>query len=65
MLQLLCLAEEGGFEPPIGALVPYNGLANRRLQPLGHPSKALFYAPCGSNPERAQAILYHKPQPVS
>ncbi len=32
------LAEEGGFEPPIGTFVPYSGLANRRLQPLGHPS---------------------------
>src|SRR5277367_2415963 len=26
-----------GFEPTIGCY-PYNGLANRRLQPLGHPS---------------------------
>jgi hypothetical protein len=32
------LAEGMGFEPTIRALVPYNGLANRRLQPLGHPS---------------------------
>ena len=34
----LNVAEGGGFEPPIGALDSYNGLANRRLQPLGHPS---------------------------
>jgi hypothetical protein len=31
------LAERGGFEPPI-RFNPYNGLANRRLQPLGHLS---------------------------
>src|SRR5690606_16608772 len=31
------LAEGMGFEPTIGCY-PYNGLANRRLQPLGHPS---------------------------
>jgi hypothetical protein len=31
------LAENGGFEPPI-ELSPYNGLANRRLQPLGQLS---------------------------
>ena len=31
------LAEGMGFEPTI-RLSSYNGLANRRLQPLGHPS---------------------------
>ena len=31
------MAEGGGFEPPI-PVSQYNGLANRRLQPLGHPS---------------------------
>ena len=31
------VAEGTGFEPAIG-FDPYNGLANRRLQPLGHPS---------------------------
>ena len=31
------MAENGGFEPPI-ELSPYNGLANRRLQPLGQLS---------------------------
>jgi hypothetical protein len=25
-----------GFEPWVELLIPYNGLANRRLQPLGH-----------------------------
>ena len=33
----LAMAENGGFEPPI-ELSPYNGLANRRLQPLGQLS---------------------------
>lgn len=32
------MAEKGGFEPPVRCY-PYNGLANRRLQPLGHLSK--------------------------
>src|SRR6478672_4312182 len=31
------VAEGMGFEPTIRHY-PYNGLANRRLQPLGHPS---------------------------
>ncbi len=31
------MAETRGFEPPIRCY-PYNGLANRRLQPLGHVS---------------------------
>src|SRR2546429_172783 len=33
----MTMAERGGFEPPI-RFNPYNGLANRRLQPLGHLS---------------------------
>ena len=36
-----CLAENGGFEPPI-ELSPYNGLANRRLQPLGQLSASVL-----------------------
>ena len=35
------MAERGGFEPPI-RFNPYNGLANRRLQPLGHLSTLLI-----------------------
>lgn len=31
------MAEEGGFEPPV-EFYPYDGLANRCLQPLGHSS---------------------------
>ena len=30
------LAVRQGFEPWVQLLSPYNGLANRRLQPLGH-----------------------------
>src|ERR1700730_8722562 len=29
----------GGIRTPDRVLKPYNGLANRRLQPLGHPSR--------------------------
>ena len=36
------MAERGGFEPPVQALDPYNGLANRRLQPLGHLSTTRY-----------------------
>ena len=32
------LAETGGIRTPDKGLGPYNGLANRRLQPLGHVS---------------------------
>jgi hypothetical protein len=31
------MAEGKGFEPPKG-ISSFNDLANRRLQPLGHPS---------------------------
>jgi uncharacterized damage-inducible protein DinB len=34
------MAESGGFEPPV-QLSPYNGLANRRLQPLGQLSSGV------------------------
>ena len=33
--------ERAGFEPAIQGNTPYNGLANRRLQPLGHLSLAV------------------------
>ncbi len=36
------LAEREGFEPSIRDLVPYDGLANRCLQPLGHLSNRLI-----------------------
>ena len=35
-------SEREGFEPSIRVYTPYNGLANRRLQPLGHLSAATF-----------------------
>ena len=34
---MILMAERMGFEPTIG-VTTYNGLANRRLQPLGHLS---------------------------
>jgi hypothetical protein len=40
MSQKKLLAESGGFEPPV-QLSPYNGLANRRLQPLGQLSSGV------------------------
>src|SRR6266550_6332054 len=33
----------GGIRTPDRVLKPYNGLANRRLQPLGHPSRGVNY----------------------
>ena len=36
------MAEGGGFEPPKG-IAPFNDLANRRLQPLSHPSADSLY----------------------
>jgi hypothetical protein len=39
------MAENGGFEPPI-ELSPYNGLANRRLQPLGQLSVCVAVSIC-------------------
>ena len=43
MNNLDLMAENGGFEPPI-ELSPYNGLANRRLQPLGQLSVSVARA---------------------
>ncbi len=37
------LAETRGFEPPV-PVSQYNGLANRRLQPLGHVSGRTGYS---------------------
>jgi hypothetical protein len=41
----IVMAENGGFEPPI-ELSPYNGLANRRLQPLGQLSVCVAVSIC-------------------
>ena len=35
------MAEGKGFEPPKG-ISSFNDLANRRLQPLGHPSAGVI-----------------------
>ena len=37
------MAEGKGFEPPEG-VSSFNDLANRRLQPLGHPSAIKGYS---------------------
>src|SRR5690348_16285297 len=44
------MAEGTGFEPAIRHN-PYNGLANRRLQPLGHPSTEewIRHGACGDS----------------
>ncbi len=38
------MAEGEGFEPSI-QISPYDGLANRCLQPLGHPSAKVLRLP--------------------
>ena len=45
------MAEKGGFEPPVRCY-PYNGLANRRLQPLGHLSTRASAQGQGAAPVR-------------
>ncbi len=59
------MAETRGFEPRIRCY-PYNGLANRRLQPLGHVSVVetaqLFDGGIGSL--RSWAKQWGKPFPV-
>ena len=42
------MAEGKGFEPPEG-VSSFNDLANRRLQPLGHPSAGVIKC-AGSEP---------------
>src|ERR1700758_581375 len=37
-----CSGGEGGIRTPGRSFSPYNGLANRRLQPLGHLSAVCF-----------------------
>jgi hypothetical protein len=50
------MAENGGFEPPI-ELSPYNGLANRRLQPLGQLSVCVAEARGGYSSCPAEVII--------
>ena len=51
---------EGGIRTLDTGVSPYNGLANRRLQPLGHLSGGQVYSlPCGegiSLPRESQAF---------
>ena len=57
------MAERGGFEPPVQVLVPYNGLANRRLKPLGHLSVDRLYIPrrlIPRNPGHANVLVPHR-----
>src|ERR1041385_2112437 len=42
---------DGGIRTLDRALQPYNGLANRRLQPLGHISATARYARHGGEPQ--------------
>jgi hypothetical protein len=38
----VCRGGEGGIRTPGTGFSPYNGLANRRLKPLGHLSDEFF-----------------------
>ncbi len=58
------VAERGGFEPPIPAFGQYNGLANRRFQPLSHLSTFLAnrmrkLLPTQASPRGAQSHGQH------
>ena len=46
------LAVRQGFEPWVELLIPYNGLANRRLQPLGHLTAVCKYTARKHLPDR-------------
>src|SRR5271165_1759058 len=46
---------EGGIRTPGTGFGPYNGLANRRLQPLGHLSAANYLANCSADQAPATA----------
>jgi hypothetical protein len=49
----------GGIRTLDRALQPYNGLANRRLQPLGHSSIGGGYAPHRGEPQAADCGTPH------
>jgi hypothetical protein len=51
------MAEREGFEPSVEALVPYNGLANRRFRPLSHLSERLFILRCELLPGQVGFLL--------
>ena len=50
------LAERGGFEPPVQALVPYNRLAICPVQPLQHLSAMTYGRPSGPRRPLATAV---------
>src|SRR6266704_4809825 len=56
---------EGGIRTPGRGFSPYNGLANRRLQPLGHLSGACAENNCSASGDFAtaqgRAMFVHKP----
>jgi hypothetical protein len=56
---------DGGIRTLDRALQPYNGLANRRLQPLGHVSSEASYASRRATPQAADAGLPHSARPSS
>ena len=49
-------AEREGFEPSV-EVTPYSGLANLRLQPLGHRSRFVVLSPAGERGARKLTVL--------
>ena len=59
------MAEGKGFEPPKG-ISSFNDLANRRLQPLGHPSAGVTYGcPHMLSSYTAYAGPFLPPKPIT
>ena len=52
--EFACFGGDGGIRTLDRALQPYNGLANRRLQPLGHVSTRGRYARRSREPQAAR-----------
>src|SRR6478609_5438751 len=57
------MAERGGFEPPI-PFKGYTGLANQRLQPLGHLSSAPIVKPARASGSRKFSVFSASHQPL-
>src|SRR6478735_919172 len=62
-LRWVKMAERGGFEPPI-PFKGYTGLANQRLQPLGHLSSAPIVTPAGASGSRKFSVFSASHQPL-
>src|SRR5436305_174762 len=58
---LVALHAEGGIRTPDRGISPYNGLANRRLQPLGHLSNCLCYLKFCRHPSPSTAPFGYSP----